>query len=496
MYPRHDLNLQVGLQSNRSIEGTLAHEALASQLSGLAMDRDYTQEEICLHCTSNSAVLHFDFNMTEGNDEVKSSERRVALGVAGGIAAYKAIEVLRGLQRAGCEVRVAMTRHACEFIRPLTFRALSGSYVIVDDYSPDNPDPIAHITFSQTIDLFILAPATANLLAKLANGIADDFVTSTYLACTAPILVAPAMNTVMLQHPATQRNLEKLRADGVYIIEPDEGEMACGTIGPGRLSHPEAIVTAALEILSQTGRATNGLSAGSLMDLAGERILITAGATREPIDPVRFISNRSSGRMGFALAEAARARGATVTVVAGITTVSPPSGVRVLAVNSAEEMRHAVAGEISAATIFMGAAAVSDYRAKEKADTKIKKLSHEIELKLERTPDILGEVAQSRSNGQIIVGFAAETNDLLLHAREKLIGKNLDAVVANDVSRKDAGFDSENNSVAILLRDNPSPIELPLMSKLEVAHRILNEMVKLRHATAVNPSNQSKIAKR
>ena len=373
------------------------------------MARDYTHAEIQLHCTSNSAVLHFDFSMSARNDEVKLPGCRVALGVAGGIAAYKTIEVLRGLQRAGCEVRVAMTRHACEFIQPLTFRALSGTYVVVDDYAPDNPDPIAHITFSQTIDLFVVAPATANVLAKFANGIADDFVTSTYLACTAPILVAPAMNTVMWRHPATRRNLEKLRADGVHIIEPDEGEMACGTIGPGRLSHPEVIVAAALEILGQPDRAMKGPvtdSRKSSTDLSGESILITAGATREPIDPVRFISNRSSGRMGFALAEAARERGAQVTVVAGVTTVTAPHGVRVLRVSSAEEMRRAVAKEITEATIFLGAAAVSDYRARDKADTKIKKLSPEIELKLERTPDILAEVAQSRRNGQLIVGNA------------------------------------------------------------------------------------------
>src|SRR5437588_4369917 len=224
---------------------------------------------------------------------VDVSKRRVAIGVTGGIAAYKAIEVLRGLQRAGCDVRVAMTRHACEFIQPLTFRALSGSYVIVDDYAPHNPDPIAHITFSQTIDLFVIAPATANTLGKLANGVADYFLTSTYLACTSPVLVAPAMNTTMWQHPATRRNLEKLRSDGVHIIEPDAGEMACGTIGPGRLSEPDRIVARALEILAtiQSRAAADSPSSITLQnDLQDERVLITAGATREPIDPVRFIS--------------------------------------------------------------------------------------------------------------------------------------------------------------------------------------------------------------
>jgi phosphopantothenoylcysteine decarboxylase/phosphopantothenate--cysteine ligase len=415
------------------------------------------------------------------------SQKRVALGVTGGIAAYKSIEVLRGLQRAGCEVRVAMTRHACEFIQPLTFRALSGSYVIVDDYAPDNPDPIAHITFSQTIDLFVIAPATANTLAKLANGIADDFLTSTYLACTAPVLIAPAMNTTMWQHPATQRNLEKLRADGVQIIEPDDGEMACGTIGPGRLSQPEAIVSVALKILSQANPRKP-----TTKDLSGENILITAGATREPIDPVRFISNRSSGRMGFALAEAAHDRGAQVTVVAGTTTVAPPNAVRVVNVTSAEEMQKAVSEEFGNATLFIAAAAVADYRAKQESKIKIKKSSSELSLQLERTPDILSEAARARRNGQIIVGFAAETDNVLANAREKLKDKNLDAIVANDVSKAESGFDSANNAVTILLRDDPRAIELPLMSKLEAAHRILDQIVKLRRAdTAVKTASES-----
>jgi len=240
----------------------------------------------------------------------ESTEKKVALGISGGIAAYKAAEVLRGLQRAGCTVRVGMTKRACEFVQPLTFRALSGSHVIVDDYAPDNPDPIAHITFSQTVDLFLIAPATANIIAKLANGIADDFLTSTYLASTAPVLIAPAMNPSMWHHPATQRNLQQLRSDGVHIIEPDEGEMACGTVGPGRLSEPERIVEAALEILETFGKQTNS-------DLTNEQILITVGATREAIDPIRFLSNNSSGRMGFAIAQAAQRRGARVSARIG-----------------------------------------------------------------------------------------------------------------------------------------------------------------------------------
>ena len=398
-------------------------------------------------------------------------KHRVALGVTGGIAAYKAIEVLRGLQRAGCEVRVAMTKHACEFIQPLTFRSLSGSYVLVDDYAPDNPDPIAHITFSQTVDLLIVAPATANTLAKFANGVADDFLTSTYLACTAPVLVAPAMNTTMLEHPATQRNIEKLRADGVRIIEPDEGEMACGTIGPGRLSEPERIVSVALDMLKASTHAS---------DLAGERILITAGATREPIDPVRFISNRSSGRMGYAIAKAAHARGAEVTVVSGVTSVAAPAGVSVIETTAAKEMHHVVMERAGDATIFIAAAAVADYASVDPPTQKVKKSADTLELKLQRTPDILREVAHARRNGQLIIGFAAETENLLENAWEKLVSKDLDAIVANDVSKAGGGFDSANNAIAILFRDRPDTVELPLMPKEEAAHRILDEIVKLR----------------
>ena len=409
--------------------------------------------------------------------------KRVAIGVTGGIAAYKSIEVLRGLQRAGCEVRVAMTRHACEFVRPLTFRALSGAYVIVDDYSAENPDPIAHITFSQTIDLFVIAPATANTLAKLANGVADDFITSTYLACTAPILIAPAMNSVMWNHPATQRNVQKLRNDGVRIIEPDDGEMACGTIGPGRLSHPERIVSVALEILGEIRQGFSISESKPVQDLIDERILITAGATREPIDAVRFISNRSSGKMGFALARAAMQRGAQVRIVSGNATVAPPSGAKVLETNSAEDMRAAVLQEIDDATIFISAAAVADYRAKHSSPKKIKKSEAEMILELERTPDILSEVALNKKPGQLLVGFAAETDDVKNNAQKKLSQKNLDMIVANDVSREGSGFESDNNAVTILVRDNPQSIDVSLSSKPEVANRILDEVVKLRRQT-------------
>ena len=399
--------------------------------------------------------------------------KRVALGVSGGIAAYKAAEILRGLQRAGCEVRVGMTRRACAFITPLTFRALSGQHVVVDDFAPDNPDPIAHITFSQTIDLFLVAPATANLMAKFANGIADDFLSTTYLASNAPVLIAPAMNTTMWRHPATRRNLERLRADGVRIVEPDVGEMACGTFGPGRLSEPELIVRAALDFLGETQQRVTH-------DMTGERVLITTGATREEVDPVRFLTNRSSGRMGFAIAEAARVRGAEVTVVAGATTAEEPTGVRVVRALSADEMLRAVLSEVEGASVFIAAAAVSDYRPATRAETKIKKSQDGLMLALEPTPDILAEVSRARQNGLLVVGFAAETDHLIENARQKLERKNLDAVVANDVTRVGAGFDAETNAVTIITRGRDEHVELPLMSKLEAAHRILDEVVRLR----------------
>jgi phosphopantothenoylcysteine decarboxylase/phosphopantothenate--cysteine ligase len=401
------------------------------------------------------------------------TEKKVALGVSGGIAAYKAVEVLRGLQQAGCTVRVGMTRRACEFIQPLTFRALSGSHVIVDDYAPDNPDPIAHITFSQTVDLFLIAPATANIIGKLANGIADDFLTSTYLASTSPVLIAPAMNTSMWHHPATQRNLRQLRSDGVHVIEPDDGEMACGTIGPGRLSEPERIVAAALEILQSSERER-------ARDLAGEHVLITVGATREAIDPVRFLSNNSSGRMGFAIAEAAKRRGARVTMVAGATTAVPPDDAVLVRVNSAAEMHAAVMNELSDASVFIGAAAVADYRPVERSPRKIKKTQSSLSLELERTPDILRDVANAKPDGLLVIGFAAETENLLAYAREKLTAKNLDAIVANDITQDGVGFDTVTNEVTIISREGKAPVHVPRMAKTNIANIILDEVVRLR----------------
>lgn len=407
--------------------------------------------------------------MSQEDFQTPAHSFKVALGVSGGIAAYKAIEVLRGLQRLGCDVRVAMTKRACEFVQPLTFRALSGHHVVVDDYAVENPDPIAHITFSQSVDLFVIAPATANIIGKFANGIADDFVTSTYLACTAPVLIAPAMNTTMLEQPATQRNIAQLKADGVKFVEPDSGEMACGTIGPGRLSEPDQIVAAAWEILNKSQQ----------LDLKGEHILITVGATREELDPVRFISNRSSGKMGFALAEAALRRGAKVTAVAGATSIKSPVGVEVVSVTSAEEMSKAVSDHIRHSTVFIGAAAVADYRPVKRSEQKLKKSDESVTLELERTPDILANVTANRNNGILVIGFAAETENLLANASTKLQAKNLDAIIANDVTRTDSGFDSDQNAITIIERGS-APTPLALMSKKEAANQILDLVVRLR----------------
>ena len=407
--------------------------------------------------------------------------KKIALGVSGGIASYKAAEILRGLQRHGCIVRVAMTRRACEFVQPLTFRALSGAHVLVDDYAPDNPDPIAHITFSQSVDLLVVAPATANVIAKFANGVADDFLTTTYLACSAPVLIAPAMNTRMWRHPATLRNVASLKEHGVFVLEPDEGEMACGTVGPGRLNDPEQIVSAALHLMQIKSLQTSA-------DLTNEHFLITTGATREEIDPVRYISNYSSGRMGFALAKAALKRGAQVTVVAGATSVPPPAGIKLIRALSAAEMHRAVLNEIASASVFIGAAAVADYRPAKPASGKVKKDQPTLTLQLERTPDILNEVSLSRRDGLLVIGFAAETDNLLENAISKLKVKNLDAIVANDVSRTDAGFDSPQNEVTIIVRTQvDSPIHLPLMEKIEAADRVLDEVIKMRASLPSSP---------
>jgi phosphopantothenoylcysteine decarboxylase/phosphopantothenate--cysteine ligase len=409
---------------------------------------------------------------------------RIGLGVSGGIAAYKAVEVLRLLQKAGCDVQAAMTRHATEFVQPLTFRALTDKHVIVDDYEPENPDPIAHINFSQNIDLLLIVPATANIIAKFANGVADDFLSSTYLATTAPVMIAPAMNTTMWEQPATQRNVERLKADGVHFVEPVAGELACKTVGTGKLEDVENIVEQVLALLETGDRRpeTSGFdsSGAPVSDLQGEHVLITVGGTREAIDPVRFISNHSSGKMGFAVAEAAAARGAAVTVVAGETKVAPPENVKAVRAVSAKEMHAAVMRELPNATVFIGAAAVADYAPVNAADAKIKKDGRDtMTLELAKTPDILADVSKNRHDGLIVVGFAAETNNVVEYARSKMAKKGLDIVVANDITKEGAGFNTDTN-IATILTSN-SEDELPLMSKRDLADRLLDRIVKLRN---------------
>jgi phosphopantothenoylcysteine decarboxylase/phosphopantothenate--cysteine ligase len=400
---------------------------------------------------------------------------KVALGVSGGIAAYKAAEIVRLLQERGIRVQVIMTRAAQEFVRPLTFAALSGEKVITDmfaagegnsnsDAQPNIDSAVEHIAVAQSIDALLVAPASADVLAKFAQGMATDFLTTLYLATTAPVVVAPAMNVNMWNHPATQGNLEGLRKRGVRIVEPSEGYLACGMTGPGRLAENEAIVAALMEAL------------GASQDLARETVLITAGPTREKVDPVRYLTNRSSGRMGYALAEAASRRGARVLLVSGPTALTPPGAAELTQVESAEQMRQAVLKLLPEATVVIKTAAVSDYRPKSTASQKIKR-SGPMSLELEPTVDILAEIARHKSS-QLVVGFAAETQNALENARKKLASKSLDAIVVNDVSREGVGFDSDRNAVTIITHD--SVVEVPETTKWEVAQRVLDEVVRLR----------------
>jgi phosphopantothenoylcysteine decarboxylase/phosphopantothenate--cysteine ligase len=409
---------------------------------------------------------------------------KIALGVSGGIAAYKSAEIVRLLQDRGIRVQVVMTKAAQEFVRPLTFAALSGEKVITDLFGSDESQAnvesaIEHIAIAQAIDALLVAPATADVLAKFAQGIANDFLSTLYLATTAPVVVAPAMNVNMWNHPATQANLEVLRKRGVRIVDPDSGYLACGMTGAGRLAENEAIVAAVLEAL------------GAAQDLAGETVLITAGPTREKIDPVRYITNRSSGRMGYALAEAALRRGARVLLVSGPTAITPPGAAEFTQVETAEEMREAVLKLLPESTAVVMTAAVADFRPKTAAGQKIKRKGP-MTLELEPTADILAELAhhkKSQGGGsresrlQIIIGFAAETENVLENARKKLASKSLDAIVVNDISREGVGFDSDRNAVTIISHDEV--VEVPETSKWEVAQRVLDQVVKLRKRSGV-----------
>lgn len=402
---------------------------------------------------------------------------RILLGVTGCIGAYKAGEVLRGLQRRGAQVRVVMTRHATEFVRPLTFEALSGQPVIVEMFDRPNYAAIEHISVAREADLLLVAPATANVIAKFAHGVADDFLSTVYLSNTNPVLIAPAMNVEMWNHPATQANLKTLGERGVLFVEPGVGYQACGEVGPGRLAEPEEIVERALEILKS--RISNPKS----QDFAGQHALITAGPTVEDLDPVRFITNRSSGRMGYALAEAARDRGARVTLVSGPVRLTPPAGVETVNVRSTREMFEAVMGRVAGATVFIGAAAVADFRPTNRAAQKIKKNGRrKITFELEETEDIIAAVgAAPNRDARIVAGFAAESQSLVEYAERKLREKGLDLIVANDITRNDAGFDVETNAATIIKRDG-SRVELPLQSKRELADRVLDEIARLRQS--------------
>ena len=397
---------------------------------------------------------------------------RVALGVSGGIAAYKAADLLRLLQDRGLEVQVVMTRSACEFVAPLTFAALSGRKVITEMFGEPSGEPnvesaIEHIAVAQGIDVLVIAPATANILAKIAGGIADDFLTTLSLATKAPLIVAPAMNVNMLEHAATQQNLEALRRRGVRIVEPEAGYLACGMVGAGRLASVEHIAQAVFETL------------GLRDDLKDDAVLVTAGPTEEPLDAVRYISNRSSGKMGYALAEASRRRGAQVILISGPTHLDPPAGCVVERVRTAEEMAQAVFLHCEGAGVVLMAAAVADFRPSQARTGKIKKQDGLPLVKLEPTRDILAEIVQRRPPEQIVVGFAAETDHLLENAAAKLREKQLDLIVANDLSQEGAGFDVDTNIVTLLFADGRRR-SLEKMSKLDVANRILDEVVELR----------------
>jgi len=403
---------------------------------------------------------------------------RITLGVTGGVAAYKAAELVRRLQQEGLSVEVVMTRAGCEFITPLTFAALTGKKVITGLFAESGGEAnlesaIEHIAVAQRTDLLLVAPATADILAKFSRGISDDFLSTLYLATTAPVVVAPAMNVNMWNHPATQENLERLRARGVYVVNPDEGYLACGMTGTGRLAGQDAIISAVREVLQLRH------------DLEGQTILLTAGPTQENFDPVRFLTNRSSGRMGYAVAEAAAQRGANVILISGPTVLETPAGVRRVNVRTALEMLHAVEEHFAQANITVFAAAVADYRPADPSSHKIKKTGSEITLRLQQNPDILATAARKKGN-RLVVGFAAETDNVAENARKKLREKDADLIVANDVTAEGAGFDVDTNVVTLLARDGRD-LALPKLTKREVAHRILDEVVRL----AVSLKHQS-----
>ena len=402
-------------------------------------------------------TLTFGSRAQRTREDGTVEKRNIVLGVTGGIACYKALELVRLLVQDSCSVRVVMTRGAAEFVTPLSFQTLSGAPVATDLFSLTQESEIGHIDLADSADLLVIAPATANVIGKLAAGIADDLLTTVVLATQAPVLVAPAMNVHMLAHPLVQANLAKLRGAGYHVMETASGSLACGYEGKGRLPEPPVIV----EEIRALFRSK---------DLAGEHIVVTAGPSREPLDPVRYLSNRSSGKMGYALAQAAARRGAQVTLVSGPTALAPPTGVRTVPVVTAEEMRGAVLAEFESATAVFMAAAVADYRPHAAAAQKMKRGDGSLSVEFVPNPDIVAELA-ARKRHQVVVGFAAETESLLANARAKLEKKNLDLLVANDVTQVGSGFDVDTNVVTLLDRDG-TVTPLPLMSKDAVADRV------------------------
>jgi len=388
------------------------------------------------------------------------TDKTVVLGVTGSIAAYKAADIASKLTQAGARVEVVMTESAAEFITPMTMRAITGRPVVTDMFEPASEWSIEHVALAEAADVVVIAPATANTIAKLAAGIADDMLACTVLATKAPVIVAPAMNVNMLQNPVTQENLVKLKARGFTMIESEYGQLACGKIGLGRLAETETIIGTIMRVLGKDG------------DLAGRRIVVTAGGTREPIDPVRHIGNRSSGKMGYAVAEAARDRGADVELITASTSFQDPVGMEVTHIETASEMKKAVDEAVVNADALIMAAAVADYQPKSTAEAKIKKDDTRLVLELIRTPDILAEV-----KGDFIeVGFAAESESLVENARQKLEKKQLDLIVANDITDADSGFGTDTNKVTII--DRSGEVEtLPLLTKREVADKILDRVV-------------------
>jgi phosphopantothenoylcysteine decarboxylase / phosphopantothenate---cysteine ligase len=396
----------------------------------------------------------------------KNQPPTVVLGVSGGIACYKAVELVRLLVKDGFVVQVIMTRGAMEFVTPLTFQTLSGRPVASETFDLTQESEIGHIRLADTADLFVIAPATANVIGKVAAGIADDLLTTVLMATQAPVLIAPAMNIHMYENPILQENVRKLRGWGYYFMEPAEGYLACGYEGKGRLPEPEKILEEIHRLLKKK-------------DLVGEKLLITAGPNREPLDPVRYLSNRSSGKMGYALARAAIRRGAEVALISGPTMLEPPARARLIPVTTAAEMRHAVLDEFPWSTAVIMAAAVTDYRPADFASKKIKRGRGPIELRLEPNPDILKEIG-AKKNGRLLVGFAAETDELVANAKKKLKDKNLDIIVANDITGAGAGFDVDTN-VATILDRGGGVRALPLMSKDELAEQIFDYMLTLKN---------------